>query len=168
MFPARVGITLAPDGFLYVGDYQDNRIWKVSLDGDVSTLTGRWMNDRPIGEMIDVSIAEASFNAPWGIAANKDNNLYLADQFNNVIRKIAPDAMVSSFGKSRYYTRGNKDGPLLEASFNNPAAVVADLEGNLYIHDAGNLRLRKIYKEGLVTTVFGPEAPELSTEPSLF
>lgn len=168
MFLAPVGITLAPDGFLYVGDYENYKIRKVSLDGEVTTLSGRSLDNRPVGELIDGDISTASFNAPFGITADKDKNLYVADKYNNRIRKISSDGKVSSLGKSGYFTSGDQDGPVAEASFREPVGIVVDHAGNLYVDDAGNVMVRKISNNGMVTTLFGPDEPELSIYTDVF
>ncbi|MBE0647325.1 MAG: T9SS type A sorting domain-containing protein [Bacteroidales bacterium] len=99
----------------------------------------------------DTSVA--SFNRPFGICIDPEGNIYLADAYNHVIRKIGVDGIVSTFAGSG--TAGYLDGPAADAKFNQPINICLDGEGNMYVSDFINQRIRKISSDMMVTTVAG-------------
>lgn len=82
-FSGLAGITIGPDGNIYVTESLNNRIRKVTLQGVVSTLAGNGIQ----GNMND-SLATSSFYYPWGIVFDTAGNIILADSRNNQIRKL--------------------------------------------------------------------------------
>jgi sugar lactone lactonase YvrE len=122
-------------------------ILKIDASGKVSTLAGSTES----GD-VDGQGASARFNWPFGIALDKDGNLYVTDSFNHKIRKITPDGIVSTLAGS---TGGYKDGAGTNAQFGSPMDVATDGGGNVYVTD-GN-RIRKVTSDGQVSTVAGSE-----------
>jgi sugar lactone lactonase YvrE len=120
-------------------------ILKIDAGGKVTTLAG----SAESGD-VDGQGAIARFNFPFGIALDKDGNLYVADDFNYKIRKITPDGIVSTLAGS---TGGYKDGAGTNAQFGGVTDVALDGEGNVYVTD-GN-RIRKVTSAGQVSTVAG-------------
>jgi len=99
----------------------------------------------------DTSVA--SFNRPFGICIDPAGNLYLADAYNHCIRKIGIDGQVSTYAGTG--SSGYLDGPADEARFNQPINVFMDDDGNLYVSDFINQRIRKISSDMQVTTIAG-------------
>jgi len=95
----------------------------------------------------------ASFNSPFGVANDAAGNVYVADLFNHLIRKITPAGAVSTFAGSG--APGNTNGTGTAASFNAPIGVACDLAGNVFVADNGNNLIRKITPAGVVTTLAG-------------
>lgn len=87
---------------------------------------------------------------------DRAGNLYVADTLNNVIRKISPQGLVTTYAGKNTGEAGYRDGSLAEAQFNEPAALAMDSQDNLYIVDSGNQLIRKIAK-GRVETVAGTQ-----------
>ncbi len=111
----------------------------------VTTLAG--------GVFRDGSVNLARFHEPAGVALDTAGNLYVADSYNNRIRKIGPSGLVSTLaGQGR---AGYADGPGSAAMFDHPAGVAVDGSGNVYVADERNNRIRKISPAGDVTTVAG-------------
>ena len=162
------GLAIGIDGFLYVGDHYNYRIRKVSLSGVVTTLVGITWNTGPLGGQIDGSASVATFNSPAGITLDNQNNVYVADLYNNKIRKITTGGMVSSYAGGSYYNYGFMDGPAATSLFFTPGAVAADPSGNVFVSDWGNHRIRKITPSGTVTTLLGSLEPSLTGITSLF
>lgn len=110
--------------------------------------------------------AEAAFQEPAGLAVDAAGNLYIADRYNHVIRKMTPAGVVTtlagqhSSGVSTLLgigegNRGSNDGPASEARFDSPQDVAVDQDGNVYVADTSNSTIRKISPEGEVTTLAG-------------
>lgn len=124
-------------------------ILKIDAGGKISTLAGNGAS----GD-VDGQGAIARFNFPFGIALDKDGNLYVADSFNHKIRKITPDGIVSTLAGS---TSGYKDGNGTNAQFGSPMDLVADGVGNVYVTDGNHVR--KVTSDGQVSTVAGSSTP---------
>lgn len=95
----------------------------------------------------------ARFNEPHGVTADKNGNVYVADRLNNIIRKISPAGVVSTFAGTGII--GATDGPALSATFNEPWAITCDTLGNFYVADTKNYKIRKIDAAGNVSTLAG-------------
>ncbi|HEU4595859.1 MAG TPA: NHL repeat-containing protein [Pyrinomonadaceae bacterium] len=95
----------------------------------------------------------ARFGEPFGVAVGRDGSIYVADAGeSNRIRKITPEGAVSTLAGG---AEGYADGAGAAARFHTPSALAVDDEGNLYVADTGNQRVRKVTKEGVVTTLAG-------------
>ncbi|HVF90956.1 MAG TPA: NHL repeat-containing protein [Blastocatellia bacterium] len=142
------GIAVDGEGNVLVSDAgAGNRIRRITPAGSVETLAGS-------GEgFSDGPALAASFNTPSGIAIDADGNVIIADTSNNRIRKLDRDGRVSTIAGSG--ASGYKDGPALEAEFDGPIGVAVDASGNIFVADAYNDRIRKITREGAVSTVAG-------------
>lgn len=93
------------------------------------------------------------FSDPFGVAVAADGTIYIADAGeNNRVRRIAPDGNVTTLAGG---SEGFADGVGASASFNTPSALALDKDGNLYVADTGNNRIRKITPDGKVSTVAG-------------
>ena len=140
-------------GNIYVSDALNNRIRKINPDGSVITIAG---NGKASYLNSNIGI-EASFNRPSGIAVDKLGNLYIADVFNHVIRKITPSGAVSTLAGSGQPGYKNEKGML--ASFSFPVDVAVDEAGNVFVADEGNQRIRKITASGIVSSFAGNGSP---------
>jgi streptogramin lyase len=85
---------------------------------------------------------EARFYFPQGVAVDAACNVYVADYWNNSIRKISPSGVVSTLAGSG--SPGFADGSGAEAHFFHPSGVAVDAVGNVYVADTGNHSIRKI------------------------
>ena len=97
--------------------------------------------------------AAAQFNNPESVAVDGSGNAYVADSWNDTIRKITPAGVVTTLAGSPFQT-GYADGTEGAARFNQPAGVAADASGNVYVAD-GSSTIRKITPAGVVTTLAG-------------
>ncbi|MGZ3833321.1 MAG: T9SS type B sorting domain-containing protein [Mucilaginibacter sp.] len=138
-------------GNIYVVDQGNNLIRKITPDGTVSTFAGSG-----IGGAKDATGTQATFNSPEGIAVDHAGNVYVADDFNNMIRMISPSGVVTTIAGS--ITAGTADGQGTAASFNQPVGIATDAAGNLYIGDTGNNTVRMITPGGKVITLAGSGA----------
>lgn len=151
-FVGPFAIAVDASGNAYVADYFANMIRKVTASGVVTTLAG----SGNAGNQNDIGTA-ASFRNPTGVAVDASGNVYVADNNNNVIRKITSSGVVTTFAGSG--TSGSTDGAGLAASFNQPYCVAVDRAGTLYVTDLGNSLIRKISPAGVVTTLAGSGSP---------
>lgn len=146
------GIALDKSGNLYVADYENQRIRKITPSGLVSTIAGNGI----IG-YVNGAVGIARFNNPAALTIDNQGNIYVADAFNNCIRKISTDGIVSTFaGKN---IAGFQDGIGTTARFFYPHGIAYDSNnGNFYVGDMYNNRVRKINSIGLVSTIAGADA----------
>jgi sugar lactone lactonase YvrE len=152
------GIAVDASGNVYVTTY-NNTIRKVTPEGVATTLAGT------VGKSghADGTGTAASFNWPQGIAMDTSGNVYVADTFNDTIRKITPGGVVTTLAGTAG-TTGYADGTGTAALFSFPRGISVDASGNLYVADTGNNEIRKITPDGVVTTIIGVYgAPEAST-----
>jgi streptogramin lyase len=131
---------------VYVADYSNHHIRKITPEGTVSTLA-----DSTQG-FLDGTGANAQFNRPYGVAVDSASNVYMADYSNHHIRKITPEGTVSTLAGS---TQGSLDGIGENARFDWPVDVAVDSAGNVYVGDYNNHSIRKITPEGTVSTFAG-------------
>ena len=144
------GIAIDKSGNVFVSDLNKDFIKKVTPDGKVSIIAGNGDRGKKDGKG-----SSASFYLPVGLAVDGNDNLYVCDSYNNMIRKIASDGTVTTIaGMSR---KGSKDGKDTTASFWHPNSLTVDRNGNVYVADMGNNKIRKIAPDGTVTTFAGSD-----------
>jgi hypothetical protein len=144
--PQQVGVDST--GNVYIPDFGNHRIRKVTPTGVVTTLAGNGTS-----AFADGSSGVASFAGPRGVTVDTLGNVYVADAGNNRIRKITSDGVVSTLAGQA--TAGSSDGTGASASFNAPFGVAVDFSGNVFVADQGGNRIRKITPVGVVTTIAG-------------
>jgi RHS repeat-associated protein len=150
------GISVGPDGSIYVADAGNNRVRVIRSQPDsagnqilnVSTVAG----DGAAG-FADGPAGGARFNNPQGVAVDANGILYVADTSNNRIRQITPDGAVTTLAGDGL--PGLVNGPGAQARFNAPRGIAVDNSGNIYVVDTGNSALRSISPNGTVATVAG-------------
>ena len=138
-------------GNVYVSDFNNHKIRKISTAGVVTTLAGSGL----IGSDDGTGTA-ASFHNPMGIALDKTGNIYVADWRNHKIRKITASGEVTTLAGSG--SSGFTDGVGTAARFNLPVGIAVDGSGNVYVADTGNHRIRKISGGSVLTGTAPNEA----------
>ena len=144
-FDSPMAVAADSSGNIYVSDFNNNKIRKITPDGTVSTLAGSTQG------FADGKGANAQFYNPYGIALDGGGNVYVTDR-NYKIRKITPDGNVSTLAGS---TEGFADGKGTNAQFDYPAGIAMDNSGNIYVTDVVNSKIRKVTPDGTVSTLAG-------------
>jgi len=134
---------------LYTVEQVDTHVRKISPAADVTFYAGTSMPGYLNGSAVT---AQFQYDAA-GIVADEDGTIYIVDTFNGRIRKIDPSGQVSTLAGSG--TMGFRDAAAEMAQFNYPDGIAIDKEGNLYVSDAANFRIRKITPAGVVSTLAG-------------
>jgi uncharacterized protein (TIGR03437 family) len=149
-FPA--GITFDSSGNLYIGDTANSRVRKVDTNGVITTFAGTG----DFGDFGDTGVAtKAGLNRPYALTFDKAGNLYIADTYNDAIRKVAASSGIMSTVAGTMQGFGGDGGGATGALLDTPTALVFDAAGNLYIADTNNHRVRKVGKDGNITTFAG-------------
>jgi sugar lactone lactonase YvrE len=144
------GLAVDGAGNVYVGDSGNDTIRKITPSAEVSTFAGLAGSSGSA----DGTGSAARFSIPQGVAVDGAGNVYVADAFNNTIRKITPSAVVSTLA-GLAGSKGSADGTGSAARFYFPQGVAVDGAGNVYVADTGNTTIRKITPAGVVTTLAG-------------
>lgn len=135
-------------GNLYVADYVNGCVRKITPAGLVSTFAGGTGTG-----LLNGPAATAKFSGILDVAIDVQGNLYVADTDNACIRKITAAGIVSTLAGTG--TAGFADGPGTTAQFSSPSGVAVDAQGTVYVADYGNFRIRKILPNGTVSTLAG-------------
>lgn len=140
-------LALDPNGDLYVTEYS-SRIRKFTPQGEVTLWAGNGTDgyqDGPLGSSM--------FDSPYGIVVAPDYTVFVADWYNHCIRQISNGVVTTLAGKGK--NSGFVDGRGAAARFNKPIGLALDTEGNLIVVEAENHALRKVTRDGTVTTIAG-------------
>lgn len=147
---SHANVFLIDKGYGYTYPNFGGALRKVDANGVVTTIAGSFTErgyENGAG-------SKARFNRASSLAIDKNDQLYIADKMNHVIRKVTKDGTVSVFAGTPLVA-GSRDGEGLAASFNLPEHLVIDSVGNLYVADNGNFLIRKITPSGVVSTIAG-------------
>lgn len=160
-FYAPQGLAFDGTGNLFVADFGNNVIRKISQAGGVSTYVGTGQ----VGYNGGTDSLFFYFNNPSDVGFATNGTMYIADRGNNSIRKVTAARVVSTLA-------GNAKAGYLNATFDTayfsrPNAIAVDANGNVFVADQGNHCIRKITPAGVVTTAAGsPVNPTLINTPS--
>ncbi|HWP56219.1 MAG TPA: hypothetical protein VN476_18950 [Pyrinomonadaceae bacterium] len=144
------GLAVDSSGQLFIADEGNERVRKVSVDGRISTVAGKGV----AGFSGDGGRAiAAQLSSPSGVAVDGAGNLFIADRWNNRIRKVTPHGKIMTVAGNGQ--NGNKgDGQLaVSAELRKPVDVAVDEAGKLFIADYGNDRVRRVNSDGNIATV---------------
>lgn len=157
LFNKPSGLCLASDGALYVADYGNSTVRRITSDGTVTTFLGTV----GVPGSADGKNQAAQFSGPLGIVADPQGGvLYISDYNNNTIRqvilsqKVELNGLVSTYAGSATES-GSRDGLLLVARFNGPSGIAMDSARNLYVADRNSHTIRKLTLAGQVVTIGG-------------
>ena len=149
------GVAVDAAGNLYIADTANQRVRKVSVGGVITTVAGTGS----AGYSGDGGPANsAQLHNPTGIAIDARGNLYIADEFNSVIREVSVAGTITTVAGNGISGFSGDGGPATSAQLSSPNGVAVDAVGNLYIADTNNSRIRKLSAERIITTIAGGSA----------
>ncbi|MCM3038592.1 S-layer homology domain-containing protein [Paenibacillus motobuensis] len=149
-------LTLDSAGNLYISDYSNDCIRKVDVSGRISTVAG----GKGSGYSGDGgSATSAKLSYPEGVAVDSSGNLYIADKGNHRIRKVDTSGTISTVAGTGDRGYSGDGGDATSAQLNSPFGVAVDHNGNLYISDTFNHRIRKVDAAGKISTIAGTDGP---------
>jgi uridylate kinase len=152
------GVVVDGAGNLYIADTENNRVREVAAGSEtISTVAGTGS----VGYSGDGELAtQAALSHPSGVAVDGAGNLYIADTYNNRIREVNSSQVITTEAGTGALGDGGDGGPAFQAMLALPAGVRVDSQGNLYIADTYNNRVREVVSSsGVITTVAGTGAP---------
>jgi hypothetical protein len=160
-----VGIAFDGEGNLYIADELNQRIRKVDTDGIITTIAGSGDPDRGGFQGDGGSAIDARVNRPSAVAVDAENNLYIADTENHRIRKVDTNGIITTIAGTGIDGFSGDGGPAILAQINSPRGIVVDNQGNLFIADSENHRIRLLnLASGLIQTVGGTGFAQLDLE----
>ena len=146
------GITVGGSGKIFVTDDLFQTIRQITPDAVVTTVAGAPQQPGDTDGPPNV----ARFNQPSGIAEDAAGNLLITESGNNVVRRITPGGIVSTFaGVSRFKSSGSADGAAAVARFYQPWGLASAPGGGVYIADRTNHTIRRLSATGEVRTIAG-------------
>lgn len=146
------GVTVDSAGNVFVADPAHHRVRKIAPNGSVSMVAGTGED----GYSGDGGLAtEAKLGEPRGLAVDAAGNLYVADWMWNVIRKVDAEGVITTIAGTWEESFAGDGGPAIHAKLWGPMGLALDADGNLYVADAGNRRIRRIDRAGIINTVAG-------------
>jgi len=146
------GIAMDKSGHLYIAANEVIRM--IDAGGIIHTIAG--------GGVGDGGIASSAALYPERLAFDNDGNLYIADTGHDRIRKIDRYGVISTIAGNGKRSFSGDGAPALDASLNQPYGVAVDQQGNVFIADSANYRIRKINSLGTISTVAGNGRSEFS------
>jgi RHS repeat-associated protein len=146
------GVAVAPDGTVYIADTMNERIRRVGTDGIITTVAGAGVR----GFSGDGGPAtQAQFAWPTGVAVGPDGSLYIVDGWNDRIRRVGPDGIITTVAGGGDGSSPGDGGPATQAFIGAPRKVKVLADGSFYIAESGGHRIRRVDPDGIITTVAG-------------
>ncbi|TNE50183.1 MAG: hypothetical protein EP343_09640 [Deltaproteobacteria bacterium] len=156
------GLAFGPQGELWIADTQNHILRKLVAPSAKECSLALVVGDGACKDNTekcyqDGKAEEAQFFDPSGVAVDSGGNVYVADYNNHRIRKIDTNGQVTTLAGDG--TPGLKDGAGKGAQFRFPRGLAVDVRGNLYVADTDNHAIRKISRDGTVSTLAGDGSP---------
>jgi sugar lactone lactonase YvrE len=150
------GVSLDASGNVYIADTGNSVIRRVDSTGKISTIAGNGI--KAYGGDGGPATSAALFS-PYRAVADRTGNVYIADYYNNRIRKVDTSGKITTIAGTGTQGYNGDSIPATTAQLSLPAAVAIDSGGNLYIADTWNHRIRKIDTSGTINTIAGTGFP---------
>jgi sugar lactone lactonase YvrE len=145
-------VTLDPAGNLYISDWLNNVVRKVTVNGTISTVAG----NGTLGYSGDGGAAtSAQLAYPCGLAFDTSGDIFIADSANNVVREVTAAGVISTIAGDNILGYEGDGALATAAELYEPTGLAMDSSGNLYVSDSGNNVIRIINTSGYITTYAG-------------
>jgi len=146
------GIAFDSKGNLYIADRDNDRIRRVDTDGTISTVAGTGV--RGYGGDGGAAI-KAQLCGPQGVVVDAADDLYIADDCNDRIRRVDARGQITTFAGTGSGGNTGDGGPATAAQIDGPDGLAFDRDGNLFVATNPGLTIRRIAREGMITTIAG-------------
>ncbi len=153
------GVAIGPDGSIFIAERGGHRIRRVTPDGIISTFAG---SSTAVGCFPSTAACgdggpatDALLNNPAGVAVAPDGTVYIADRFDNRIRKVDLNGIITTVAGTGVGAFGGDGGAATLAQLSAPNGVAIGPDGSLYIADTSNSRIRKVSTTGIITSLVG-------------
>lgn len=146
------GVAVDSSGNFYISDTVNSEVRKV-VAGVINAFAGTAGTPGFGGD--GAAATSAAISQPSGLVLDSAGNLYIADTFNDRIRKVTTDGNIATLAGSGSTGFSGDGGPALSAALYNPVALAIDAAGNIYIADEVNNRIRKVTTDGMIHTIAG-------------
>ena len=154
------GVCTGRGGTLFVVDTFNNRVLQAAPQALVVTAAGNGDPGRHAGDGGPARLAQ--LNRPSACALDSAGNLFIADTSNHRIRKVDPSGTISTVAGTGAAGFSGDEGPATAAGINAPRGVVVDDNGDIFIADTGNNRIRQVTPDGVIHTIAGQDAAGFS------
>ena len=149
------GLAVDATGNIFFSDGVANRVLKVGTNGLIYRYAGDPNNGNSYrgdgGQAVNASLSN-----PAGLAVDAAGNLFIADFYNNCIRKVsASTKIISTVAGNATFGDSGDGGIATNAQLTYPRAIAFDVSGNMYIVDRGNNKIKKVSTSGIITTIIG-------------
>lgn len=160
-------VTVDPNGRPVFTDPNYHLVFRIESDGTIRVIAGNNVQGLTATSQLTFNqsgggysgdggpAVSAALNRPEGVAYDTAGNLYIADTFNQRIRMVNPQGVISTIAGTGQAGFQGDGGPALGASLNFPTDLAVDASGNIYVGDNQNFRIRKISPQGSITTIAG-------------
>jgi sugar lactone lactonase YvrE len=146
------GVAVDTRGNLYIADYNNFRVRKVTPAGTITTFAG---SGYPLPSGNGGPAAKAGLGAPQAVATDTRGNVYIAETGHQRVLKVTPDGTIATIAGSGKLGFSGDGGPAIRARMRLPTGVAADGRGNVYIADSVNNRVRLVNRAGRISTFAG-------------
>jgi len=147
-----LSVALDASGNLYIADFSNNRVRKVTSGGTISTVAGNG-NSGYSGD--NGPAINAQLNTPTSVAVDGSGNLYIADGGNNVVRKVGTGGSIATVAGNGTAGYSGDGASALKAQLVSPRGIAVDSVGNLFIADGATVIRQVVFPTGVITTIGG-------------
>jgi len=149
------GVAVDGSGTVYVADTDNERIRTFTVGGNINTVAGNGSTTQATA-VNGVAPNGVEFNYPWDVYQDPSGNIFVADQYNQLIRELVQSAgLVNAFAGNGTYGFTGDGGPATAAELAYPSGVARDSSGNIYIADEFNCVIRMVNPAGNISTFAG-------------